>query len=186
MLVLASQSPRRHELLTAAGIPHLIRAATIDETPHPGEAPLHYVRRIAEAKAHAVPLHFCETILAADTTVISPCGEILGKPVDDADACRMLTLLSDSWHEVATAICFRTATATRLDHEVTRVHFTVLDPATIAAYVATGEPRDKAGAYAIQGRASLWIDRIEGSYTNVVGLPVSKLKFATQLKATAK
>jgi septum formation protein len=172
MLVLASQSPRRREILLQAGIPFTVRAVPVDETPIEGEAPLDYVRRIAEEKARAVPAGDSESVLGADTTVVAG-SVMLGKPSDTADACRMLGLLSGRRHEVITGICLRRGSTVMLDHAVTAVWFAPLSAREIEDYVASGEPMDKAGAYAIQGLASKFIQRIEGCYFNVVGLPVS-------------
>jgi septum formation protein len=176
MLVLASSSPRRSELLRNAGIPFQVQAADVPETPRRGEKPLELAMRLARAKADAVALLRPEAfVLGADTIVIVD-NKILGKPADDADATRMLRLLSDRAHEVTTALCliFPHATERITTQETTRVHFSLLTDADIADYVATGEPMDKAGAYAIQGIAGKWIDQIEGDYFNVVGLPVAK------------
>jgi septum formation protein len=172
MLVLASASPRRRELLANAGIPFTLRPASVDESLRPNEAPQSYVRRLAASKALSVPCHEGECILAADTTVVIG-GQILGKPEDAADAARMLALLSGRSHEVITGICLRHAAQIHIDAAVTQVFFHPLSPAQIDAYVASGEPLDKAGAYGIQGLASRFIPRIEGCYFNVVGLPVS-------------
>lgn len=171
-LVLASRSPRRAELLAAAGIEFTVRAADIDETPRDGEEPRAYVLRLAEEKARAVEAGGDETVLAADTTVVLG-NEIMGKPADAADAARMLRALAGRRHEVITAICLRRGDRVVPDIASTSVWFTPLSEAEIADYVASGEPMDKAGAYGIQGLASKFIERIEGSYTNVVGLPVS-------------
>jgi septum formation protein len=172
MLVLASRSPRRAELLSAAGIEFTVRAADIDETPQPGEKPGDYVLRIAQEKAEAVVRDGSETVLAADTIVVVG-SEILGKPKDQADAVRMLKALSGRRHEVITGICLLLARDIVLDSATTGVWVSPLNEAEIEWYVASGEPMDKAGAYGIQGLASRFIDRIEGSYTNVVGLPVA-------------
>ena len=172
MLVLASQSPRRQEILRGAGIPFVVRAPSVVERRMDGEAAVDYVRRLASEKAAAVPAGPGEIVLGADTVVVA--GEsILEKPRDANDARRMLQLLSGRDHEVITGICLRTAGHTTVDTDVTRVHFVSLDPSEIDAYVASGEPMDKAGAYAIQGLASKFIDRIDGCYFNVVGLPVA-------------
>jgi septum formation protein len=174
-VVLASRSPRRAELLTAAGIPFVVRAADIDETPRDGELPREYVLRMAEEKARAVAMAESETVLAADTTVVLG-TEILGKPVDAADAVRMLRALAGQRHEVLTGVCvLRGAGTGRMALEVasTAVWFSAMSADEIEEYVASGEPMDKAGAYAIQGIASRWVERIEGSYGNVVGLPVA-------------
>jgi septum formation protein len=172
MLVLASNSPRRKELLRAAGIPYIIRAPNIAEELRPDERPLNYVRRLAEEKAFAIPIAPGEIVLAADTIVVLQ-EHILEKPRDPADALRMLRLLSGHEHQVITGICLRTADTKVIDVAITKVRFLPLTEQELAEYVASGEPMDKAGAYAIQGRASKFIDRIEGCYFNVVGLPIS-------------
>ena len=171
MIVLASASPRRAELLRAAGIPFDVIVADIDETAHPGEAPEDYARRVAVAKAHAVAAQAGgRPVLAADTVVVVG-QQILGKPAGDEDAARMLRLLSGRVHEVLTAVVLNEEVAV----ERTRVEFARVDEEEIRWYVASGEPRDKAGAYAIQGLASRFVTRIEGSYSNVVGLPMSQV-----------
>lgn len=172
-LVLASASPRRGEILRAAGIPFTVRIAAVAEEHDGSEHPEELVRRLAQAKAEAVGLAADdEIILAADTEVVID-GRILGKPAGPEDAARMLALLSGREHEVLTGVCLRHAAGVLTDVERTRVRFVPLTPEEIAAYVATGEPMDKAGGYAIQGRACRFIDRIEGCYFNVVGLPVA-------------
>jgi septum formation protein len=172
VLVLASQSPRRAEILRQAGIPFVIRVAPVDETPLSQEAPEDYVRRLAEAKACAVPAAEDEIVLGADTTVVVN-GAILGKPEDAADARRMLSILSGRRHEVMTGICLLRGEDVLIDHAVTAVWFAPMSAAEIDQYVASGEPMDKAGAYGVQGGASKFIPRIEGCYFNVVGLPIS-------------
>jgi septum formation protein len=229
MLVLASASPRRRELLTQAGFTFEVHPADIPEDPYPDEDPIAYVTRLAREKAQAV---FCELtecqgttsvvpqmhqneigalapegspsdslgapsfrlfpgervgslelrgaqassaalqVLGADTTVTLD-NHILGKPSDPADAARMLRLLSGRTHRVITGVALVTANRTEAAAEVTTVQFLELSDQEIADYIATGEPMDKAGAYAIQGRAARWIPRIEGCYFNVVGLPIS-------------
>ena len=170
MLILASRSPRRAELLSAARIPFTIRFADIDETPT-SEDPTKYVLRIAENKARAVGSEPDEIVLAADTIVVLD-GVILGKPSDAEHAARMLTALSGRRHEVITGICLRCQDRIVLDSVSTAVWLAALSEKDVWDYVASGEPMDKAGAYAIQGIASRYIDRIDGSYSNVVGLPV--------------
>jgi len=172
VLVLASQSPRRADILRQAGIPFVVRAVEVDETPLPEERPEDYVRRLAEEKARAVPADPGETVLAADTTVVVD-NEMLAKPADAADASRMLALLSGRCHEVLTGICLRRGAQFLTDWASTRVWFGPMSGDEIASYVASGEPMDKAGAYAIQGLASKYIERIDGCYFNVVGLPVA-------------
>jgi nucleoside triphosphate pyrophosphatase len=171
-LVLASRSPRRAELLMAAGIRFTVRTADIDETPRAGEDPMDYVLRLAQEKANSVPCDADETILAADTTVVLG-REILGKPLDRAHAARMLRALSGRKHEVMTGVCVRSGERTMREASVTAVWFAPMSAAEIEEYVASDEPMDKAGAYGIQGIASRYVERVEGSYTNVVGLPVA-------------
>jgi septum formation protein len=172
-LVLASRSPRRSELLAAAGISFEVLAADIDETPHPDEAPAAYVERLAIEKARAVlKLRPDANVLGADTTVTIG-GEILGKPADKDDAFRMLRKLSGTVHDVHTGIALVSSRGVRSAVDTTLVWFDALTDEDIAWYVNTGEPVDRAGAYAIQGFASRFIPRIEGSYSNVVGLPVA-------------
>jgi septum formation protein len=224
MLVLASASPRRRELLTQAGFTFQVHPAHIPEDPHPNEDPIAYVVRLAREKAETVyrelalkghdfsradsdsnevwalapeasssnrsttegapgPSHLGTgevnnaapqslTVLGADTTVVLD-NQILGKPENASDAARMLRLLSGRTHRVITGIALVTATRTEVAAEVTAVQFLALSDEEIASYIATGEPMDKAGAYAIQGRAARWIPRITGDYFNVVGLPIS-------------
>ena len=183
MLILASQSPRRRELLTQAGYSFEVRPAHIPEEPLAGENPIAYVTRLAREKAEAV---FREVtadarlnaeseilaVLGADTTVTLD-DTILGKPEDAADAARMLKMLSGRTHRVMTGVALATAEGVEVAAEVTAVRFLTLSEEEIAGYVATGEPMDKAGAYAIQGYAARWIPRIEGCYFNVVGLPLA-------------
>lgn len=172
MLVLASTSPRRRQILTAAGIPFVVRAPNVPEEPKAGESPEQYVRRLAESKAYAVTKSADEIVLAGDTVVVAG-DEILEKPKDAADARRMLRLLSGRIHEVITGICLRSDSQKIVDSASTRVHFVELSDDEISEYIASDEPTGKAGAYAIQGLASRFIDRVEGGYFNVVGLPVS-------------
>ena len=170
MLILASSSPRRAELLRAAGINFTVRASDVDETIRPNELPRDYVVRLSREKARAVARDN-ELTLGADTTVVIN-GEIAGKPRDAADALRMLRALSGRWHEVLTGVTLAQSELILSAIASTRVKFAQLSEDEINWYVSTGEPMDKAGAYAIQGLASLFIERIEGSYSNVVGLPV--------------
>jgi septum formation protein len=172
-VILASASPRRAALLRAAAIPFDVQPAEVDETRHDGEAPERYVRRVAIEKARAVAAGAPEAVvLAADTTVVVD-GQILAKPVDAADARRMLRLLSGRSHEVLTGVCVARGRDEETHVVSTRVTFAPLADDEIDWYVASGEPSDKAGAYAIQGLASRFVTRIEGSYSNVVGLPVA-------------
>jgi septum formation protein len=174
MLILASRSPRRQEILARAGIPHVVRPAEVDESIADGEDAREYVRRLARTKAEAVQSGPDDLVLGADTVVVVD-REVLGKPADSDDARRMLSRLAGREHEVLTGICLRSRAILAEDTETTRVRFTGLSEAEIEEYIASGEPMDKAGAYAIQGLASKFIDRIEGCYYNVVGLPVARL-----------
>jgi septum formation protein len=171
MLILASRSPRRSELLRAAGFQFAVRHVDLDESVVGEESPCEYVLRLAEQKALAVEVHPHEIILAADTTVALG-NEILGKPVDDDDARRMLQKLSNRRHDVFTGVCLRSGDKITTEFACTGVWFDPLTEAEVEDYVCSGEPLDKAGAYAIQGLASKFISRIDGSYSNVVGLPV--------------
>jgi len=170
--VLASKSPRRAEILRAAGLPFVVRPADVHEQRGPEESPIVYARRLASDKAAAVQPGEDEIVLGADTIVVVD-DTVLEKPADAADASRMLALLAGRAHDVITAVCLRSRTASLVDSAVTKVVFTALSHDQIAAYVASGEPMDKAGAYAIQGLASKFIERIEGDYFNVVGLPIA-------------
>jgi septum formation protein len=181
MLVLASASPRRRELLTQVGYRFEVHPAHIPEDPLPGEDPIVYVTRLAREKAEAVYRELTTAsprpektlaVLGADTTVTLD-STILGKPEDAGDATRILRLLSGRTHRVITGVALVTAKRTEVAAEVTAVRFLTLSDQDIAEYVATGEPMDKAGAYAIQGHAARWIPRIEGCYFNVVGLPLA-------------
>ncbi|HVN03490.1 MAG TPA: Maf family protein [Bryobacteraceae bacterium] len=172
MLVLASRSPRRREILQSAGIPFVVRPADVDESAHPDEAPRDYVMRIAREKAAAITAVPGEIVLGADTTVVIG-DAMLAKPADAADAARMLRMLAGQRHVVMTGICLSSAARTIEDCAETSVWFAALSPAEIADYAASGEPMDKAGGYAIQGLAAKYIERIEGCYFNVVGLPVA-------------
>lgn len=171
-IILASQSPRRAELLRAAGIDFEVRAADVDEALRDGESPHDYVRRLAIEKARAVTAADTEVVLAADTTVVVD-EHILAKPADRGDAARMLRLLAGREHEVLTGVCVRRGGQVDARIAATRVEFLPMTDEEIAWYVASGEPTDKAGAYAIQGLASRFISGIDGSYSNVVGLPVA-------------
>ena len=171
-LVLASRSPRRAELLTRAGYRFEVAPADIDERRRDGEAPRELVRRLAREKAAAVaPRHPDAVVLGADTLVVVD-GAVLGKPDGAAGAAAMLRRLSGRGHEVLTGVALHAADRCRAGVQSTRVVFRTLSPDDVARYVATGESADKAGAYSIQGRASRFVSRIEGSYTNVVGLPI--------------
>ncbi len=174
-VILASASPRRRELLEAAGMVCEVDAVDVDESRVPGEAPAAYVARVAQLKAAVgAARHPRRVVIAADTAVIVD-DEVLGKPENDQDAARMLRRLSGRTHDVLTAVAVAAAGHMVVDVEATTVWMDALSSDDIAAYVRSGEPRDKAGAYGIQGLASQFIPRIEGSYTNVVGLPVHKV-----------
>jgi nucleoside triphosphate pyrophosphatase len=172
-LILASASPRRAELLSSAGFSFRVIPAEIDETPRQGEAAADYALRMASEKAHEVASRVDGApILAADTVVVAG-EEILGKPRDDDDAARMLRLLSGAVHLVQTGVVLRCSASTSSEVCTTRVFVRDLSPSEIQWYINTGEPAGKAGAYAIQGRAARFIDWIEGSWSNVVGLPIA-------------
>jgi len=174
-LILASESPRRAELLRAAGFEVEVVPSRIDERHEEDEAPEHYVRRLAEGKARAVPRHDPDLPIVAADTVVLVDGRVLEKPADDEEAAAMLRVLSGRVHEVLTGVAVQLGDRQGVHVERTRVRIASLTEAEIAWYVATGEPRDKAGAYAVQGLASRFIEAIEGSYSNVVGLPVAAL-----------
>ncbi len=181
MLILASASPRRRELLAQAGLSFTVESANVSEDVQPGESAATYVQRLSVEKAQAVwaahksldtpddPL----VVIGADTTVL--CNhEILGKPVDQADARRMLGLLSGRTHQVLTGIAIVSRIAPLSDVEITQVYFDLITEKEMATYLASGEPLDKAGAYGIQGYAARWIPKIEGCYFNVMGLPIAR------------
>ena len=173
-LILASQSPRRRELLGLTGLPFVVRAADIDETMDSGRAPFEEVARVSRLKALAVERERDDVVIAADTIVVCG-GAVLGKPKDEADAFRILSLLSGRDHEVMTGMTVVKGDEIVTHTEVTRIHFRELHPEEIRAYIASGEPMDKAGAYGIQGGAALFADQMEGDYYNVMGLPVCRL-----------
>ena len=150
----------------------MVRPANVPEQRRPDESPADYVRRLAEEKAFAVTMAADEVVLGADTVVVVD-GQVLEKPCDASDAMRMLGLLSGREHTVITGICLRSETRKIVDIATTRVHFVALTREEMEAYVASGEPMDKAGGYAIQGLAAKFVDHIEGSYSNVMGLPVA-------------
>jgi septum formation protein len=200
MLVLASASPRRRQLLAQAGFTFEVRPAHIPEDPWPGEDPIAYVTRLAREKAQVVFDQITANaasevvdastrgaidlqslaVLGADTTVTLD-GQILGKPEDAEDAGRILRMLSGRSHRVVTGVALVTQVAVEVAAEVTAVQFLTLSDEEIAAYIATGEPMDKAGAYGIQGLAARWIPRVEGCYFNVMGLPLALV--ATMLES---
>jgi nucleoside triphosphate pyrophosphatase len=167
--VLASGSPRRRELLGRLGLAFAVAVPHVDETPSPGERPVDLVRRLAVAKAAAVA---GDPVLAADT-IVDVDGETLGKPGDADEARRMLRRLSGRSHRVHTAVAVRSGEQVEVDVVTTIVTFVALQPAVIEWYVATGEPLDKAGAYAVQGTGGVFVERIRGSVSNVVGLPLA-------------
>jgi septum formation protein len=173
ILVLASASPRRQELLRQAGISFAVHPAHLDEDQHAGEPPLEYAHRLSREKALAVAEHYPQRyVLGADTIVVLD-GEVLGKPRDVEDAERMLRILSGRGHKVSTAVTVVTPDGeTETRSTTTEVYFRALTPDEIREYAVGGEPMDKAGAYAIQGGAARWTDRIVGDYSNVVGLPL--------------
>jgi septum formation protein len=177
-LVLASQSPRRREILTAAGLTFTVRVTPVPEVRAEGEAPEVYVRRLALAKAEASwdirEPGADEIVLGADTVVVLG-TDVLEKPVDVADARRMLKLLSGREHVVISGICLRHADGAVVDAVSTTVRFAALSDAEIESYANSGEPLDKAGAYAIQGLASKFVESIDGDFFNVVGLPISRV-----------
>ncbi len=167
-LVLASSSPRRRHLLEMLGIPILVQPADVQEIPLPREAPLAYARRLARDKARAVPGRL---VLGADTIVVLD-GEILEKPADAEHAVRMLTRLQGRTHEVITAVCLLADGVERIEADRTAVTMRPADEALLRAYVATGEPMDKAGSYGIQGPGAALIERVEGDFFGVMGLPI--------------
>jgi septum formation protein len=181
MLILASSSPRRRELLAQAGFTFMVESADINEAQQPDEVPSLYVQRLALEKAQVIwDRHKHEdngtdpiTVLGADTSVIVD-GEILGKPIDLTDARRMLLRLSGRTHQVMTGVAAITRKATVCKVEITQVFFDLIDEEELNHYLLSGEPLDKAGAYGIQGYAARWIPRIEGCYFNVVGLPIAR------------
>jgi septum formation protein len=175
LLYLASASPRRQELLAQVSLPFALLPQKIDEAVHTNEAPQDYVLRMAREKAQAAlqdpECTLAIPVLAADTTVVCH-DSILGKPADMNEAVQMLTQLSGRRHQVMTAIAIATRQKIQLKLATTEVHFRTMSPAEMTAYWQTGECHDKAGAYAIQGKGAMFISRIEGSYSNVVGLPL--------------
>jgi septum formation protein len=172
-LVLASGSPRRAEILNSVGWEFEKDVPDIDESERPGESPEDYVMRLAASKSEVIAeRHPNEIVLGADTTVVID-GQIVGKPIDAADARRMIKMLSGNWHEVLTGIAISRKGSSLIDLQRTRVKFAQMKDDEIAFLVENGDPLDKAGAYAVQAQAALFIEKIEGDYWNVVGLPVS-------------
>ena len=173
-LILASQSPRRRELLGLFRIPFTVRAADIDESMDPTRLPAHEVARVSRLKAEAIARAPEDVVIAADTIVV--CDDaVLGKPADEEDAFRMLSLLSGRAHQVMTGLTVLRGDKAITCTEITDIHFRPLTPGEIRSYIRTGEPMDKAGAYGIQGGAALFATGIHGDYFNVVGLPVCRL-----------
>ena len=173
-LILASQSPRRKELLGLFGIPFTVRVASVDEAMDASANPIDEVARVSRLKALAVPRTAEDVVVAADTIVVCN-NKVLGKPKDEADACAMLRLLSGRDHQVMTGLTVLAGEECYTCTEVTDIHFRPLSDREIRAYVATGEPMDKAGSYAIQGGAALFAEKMHGDYYNVMGLPVCRL-----------
>ena len=173
-LILASQSPRRRELLGLFGIPFVVRVADIDETMNPEKKPFDEVARVSGLKAAATPREASDVVVAADTVVVCE-GKVLGKPHDAQEAASMLRQLSGRDHQVMTGVTVICGERAETFTEVTDLHFRELSEKEICAYVATGEPMDKAGAYGIQGGAALFCTHMVGDYYNVMGLPVCRL-----------
>ena len=173
-LILASQSPRRRELLGLFGIPFCVRVADIDETMDPAKSPCEEVARVSRLKAQAIPAEAEDVVIAADTIVVCE-GRVLGKPRDEAEAVEMLSLLSGRDHQVMTGCTVLQGERCETFTEITDLHFRSLSQREIENYVATGEPMDKAGSYGIQGGAALFCERMVGDYYNVMGLPVCRL-----------
>ena len=173
-LILASQSPRRKELLGLFHIPFQIRVADIDETMDPACSPAQEVARVSRLKAEAARRSLDDIVIAADTIVVCK-DQILGKPKDEADAFRMLRLLSGTDHQVMTGLTVLRGDSTTVCTEITHIHFRELTDQEIHAYIRTGEPMDKAGSYGIQGGAAVFAEKIVGDYYNVMGLPICRL-----------
>ena len=173
-LILASQSPRRKELLGLFHIPFIIRVADIDETMDPQKPACEEVARVSRCKALAIPRDEDDVVIAADTIVVCN-GQVLGKPKDEQDAYRMLRLLSGRDHQVMTGMTVLRGKQELVHTEITDIHFRPLSDREIWAYIRTGEPMDKAGSYGIQGGAALFAEKMAGDYYNVMGLPVCRL-----------
>ena len=173
-LILASQSPRRKELLGLFRIPFTVEVADIDESMDPTRPPYDEVARVSRLKAEAIPRADNDVVIAADTIVVCD-GKVLGKPTDEDDAFRMLRMLSGKDHQVMTGLTVLRGNTATTCTEVTDIHFRVLSDKEIEAYIRTKEPMDKAGSYGIQGGAALFAEKIVGDYFNVVGLPVCRL-----------
>lgn len=173
-LILASQSPRRQELLRLFGLPFRVEVADIDETMDPKKSPFDEVARVSRCKALAIRRDSDDVVVAADTIVVCQ-GQVLGKPHSQAEAVEMLQLLSGRDHQVMTGVTVLRGTQERVFTEVTDLHFRALSQQEILRYVRSGEPMDKAGAYGIQGGAALFCEKMSGDYYNVMGLPVCRL-----------
>ena len=173
-LILASQSPRRRELLGLFHIPFEVRVADIDETMDPAKSPAQEVARVSRMKALAIPQTPEDVVIAADTIVVCA-GRVLGKPHSEAEAEEMLTLLSGRDHQVMTGVTVARGDRVETVTEITDIHFRPLSRQEILAYIATGDPMDKAGSYGIQGGAALFAEKLVGDYYNVMGLPVCRL-----------
>lgn len=174
-VILASQSPRRRELLTLIGIRHDVRPADVDESVHPDEAPVPHCERLARAKAHTLAVQHPDAVVIGSDTIVVIDGDILGKPGDRAEAIAMLTRLSGRTHTVFTAVAVAHGGVTLSGVESVSVSFRPLNAAQIASYVDTGEPMDKAGAYGIQGFGATNVERIDGDYFAVMGLPLGRM-----------
>lgn len=176
-IILASGSPRRTEILKTLGIAHTIKVADIDETPNEEERPIDLVKRLATGKALKVSSSEKEAYVIGSDTIVVLDDEILGKPIDEADAFRMLSSISNRWHEVVTGICIVDASSGdyKVDVGVTKVKMNLLSEEHMKAYIQTGEPMDKAGAYAIQEIGSTLVEQVEGEFSTVVGLSVQTL-----------
>lgn len=174
-VILASQSPRRRELLAQIGLAHEVRPADIDESVHPGEEPVPHCERLARDKAHTLAVVHPDAVVIGSDTIVVIDGAILGKPIDAADAVAMLERLSGREHTVYTAVAVAQGGRTYSAVEAVRVQFRVLTRGEIEAYVQTGEPNDKAGAYGIQGFGATMVERIDGDYFAVMGLPLRRL-----------
>ena len=173
-LILASGSPRRRELMSLITPDYTVITSDVDETKIAADSPAHLAKALATAKARAVAEENPDDVVCGFDTVVECEGEVFGKPKDEADAVRMLRALSGREHRVHTGVCISDGTRTESFVDTCRVKFFPISEAEIERYAATEEPYDKAGAYAIQGRAALWLDRIEGDYYTIMGLPVSR------------
>ena len=178
-LILASQSPRRKELLSLFHIPFSVQVADIDEAMDPGKDPAQEVARVSRAKAEAIPRGKDDVVIAADTIVVLD-GQVLGKPVSEDHAISMLTALSGKDHQVMTGVTVARGETLLTHTEITHIHFRELSDREIDAYIRTGEPMDKAGSYGIQGGAALFAQKMNGDYYNVMGLPVCRLYLMLQ------